>query len=526
MIKCACGADNRDNARFCSMCGNPLPPSSQLATGTLLRGGRYRVHSLVGKGGMGAVYRAEDLSLFGKYWALKEFTDTFTNPADRAQAIQQFEQEARLLVSLSHRNLPHVTDYFAENGRQYLVMEYVDGDTLTALLQTAKGSIPEAQVVDWTGQLCDVLEYLHGQKPKPVVFRDLKPSNIMLARSGEIKLIDFGIARLFDVTKRTDTLKMGTAGYAPPEQYAGHGQTDARSDIYALGATVHHLLTGRDPSMQPFIFPACRTLKANISPAMEGVVTRAVQLDPTQRFQTTRELRNALPGAGSPSAPAAKATAQPPAAAAPTVAAPALGVKLLGTGPTDVKLTDMTLTATFTAYCGQDRRETQWVVEGNGDRSCLECGRAVPVSGAGAHFKAWCSRCGQITLRAWSVSKQVCLGCGQGFTVGAFKQQMRAWCLSCKQQTDWLCSDKETVCLGCGRSFSVSQLKNLVSEYKSSNAITQRTWTVERGLEAFCSKCGCKTPWLVWQVRYSTGTSYYNWSNQSVRQCLWCGDQR
>ena len=167
---------------FCNMCGAALPLASRLSIGTVIHG-RYRVLSVLGQGGMGAVYLVEDQTLFGKRWALKEFADTFSNPVDRANAIKQFEQEARLLVSLTHVNLPHVADYFMEGGRQYLAMEYVDGDTLAVLLQASKGGLPESQVVDWAAQLCDVLEYLHNQKPKPIVFRDLKPANIMLTRA-------------------------------------------------------------------------------------------------------------------------------------------------------------------------------------------------------------------------------------------------------------------------------------------------------------------------------------------------------
>ena len=447
MIRCVCGTDNRDQARFCSRCGVVLPLAGRLPAGLLIRATRYRVVSILGQGGMGAVYLAEDQYLFGKRWALKEFVDTFSNPVDRANAIKQFEQEARILVSLSHTNLPHVADYFTEGGRQYLVMEYVDGDPLATLLQASKGGLSEAQVIDWAAQLCDVLAYLHSQKPQPIIFRDLKPANIMLARSGQIKLIDFGIARLFDATKRTDTLKMGTVGYAAPEQYAGHGQTDARSDIYALGATLHHLLTGRDPSMQPFIFPACRTLKSTVSPVLEAVVARAVQLDPAQRFQSVTELRQALPGmpakaGASALAPDATSAAAAVALTLPAAAAPAM---LDVVGPEQVKWTSMTTTQTFSAYCGADKQKTRWVIEGSGARSCLDCGRNMPVSGAGSHMEAWCNRCGCVTTRAWSGDKCVCLGCGQTASVEQFGKQIKAWCLRCNRHTEWAVTAKRCV---------------------------------------------------------------------------------
>lgn len=521
MIRCVCGTDNRDKARFCSMCGAALPLAGRLPAGTLVHAARYRVVSILGQGGMGAVYLTEDQSLFGKRWALKEFVDTFTNPADRANAIKQFDQEARILVSLSHANLPHVADYFTEGGRQYLVMEYVDGDPLATLLQASKGGLSEAQVIGWAAQLCDVLEYLHGQKPQPVIFRDLKPANIMLAHNGQIKLIDFGIARLFDVAKRTDTLKMGTVGYAPPEQYAGHGQTDARSDIYALGAALHHLLTGRDPSTQPFIFPACRTLKSTVSPVMEAVLARAVQLDPAQRFQSAAELRQALLGTSMKGGAPAPSPAATSAAAAPTVPAAAPAI-LDVVGPEQVKWASMKTTQTFSAYCGADKQKTQWVIEGSGARSCLDCGRNVPLAGAGSHMEAWCKRCGRVTTHAWSGNKCACLGCGQTADLEQFEKQVKAWCVRCNHQTEWAVTSKRCACLGCSSTLSVIELKPLVGEY-SSNTSSNRTWEYGGAVAGFCPKCGGKTPWLMWQVRYYTGSSF---SSQAVRRCAWCGAER
>ena len=473
---------------------------------------------------MGAVYLVEDQTLFGKRWALKEFADTFTNPADRANAIKQFEQEARLLVSLTHVNLPHVADYFMEGGRQYLAMEYVDGDTLAVLLQASKGGLPESQVVDWAAQLCDVLEYLHNQKPKPIVFRDLKPANIMLTRAGQIKLIDFGIARLFDVAKRTDTLKMGTVGYAPPEQYAGHGQTDPRSDIYALGVTLHHLLTDRDPSTQPFVFPPCRQLKAVITPSVEAVVARAVELDPARRFQSAVELRKSLPGLPVQSAATigGQASSQASASSAPTVPAVQISSTQMVVGPEDVKWTAMTLLKTFAAYCGQDRRETEWVIEGKGSRSCLECGRNVPLVGSGKHMQAWCSHCGRVTTHAWGGDKCACLGCGRVDALTDFRKQMRAPCSRCGRQTEWACGQKEVVCRGCGAALSVSTVKGLPDE--NSSYMDRRIWQIEGGIGGFCSKCGCKTPWLSWQVTYAP-----SWDRSicvPIRRCLWCGTER
>jgi hypothetical protein len=244
---------------------------------------------------MGAVYLAQHI-LLNSYVAVKEMLDLHTDPVLRSRAVQQFQQEARLLFHLQHVNLPRVSDFFTEGGRWYLVLEYVDGETLGDLLLRRGAPFAEGQIIDWASQLCDVLGYLHGLQP-PVVFRDLKPANVMLAKNGRLKLIDFGIARFFNPMKAADTVSMGTTGYAPPEQYAGsRQQSDARSDIYALGATLYHLATGRDPSQAPFTFQQYRprTLNPALSSHLENVILRAVENDPARRFQSANEMRTAL----------------------------------------------------------------------------------------------------------------------------------------------------------------------------------------------------------------------------------------
>ena len=187
--------------------------------------------------------------------------------------------------------------HFTESNRYYLVMDFVEGEDLQTLIERQRGpGLPEAQVLDWAVQLCDILSYLHNQHP-PIIFRDLKPANIMLTPSGRVKLVDFGIARLFQATKGTDTVRMGTIGYAAPEQFGGRGQTDARSDIYALGATLYHLLTGRDPSGEPpFQFPPVSALRRDISAYVDLAVAKALAYDRSQRFQTAAEMKQALSG--------------------------------------------------------------------------------------------------------------------------------------------------------------------------------------------------------------------------------------
>jgi serine/threonine protein kinase len=291
-----CGFDgNRDTAQFCAECGQALSVQALLSVGSVLHE-RYRVVRVLGKGGMGAVYLVEDTKLYGKLWAMKELLERFVEAGDRAEAVAQFQQEAKLLVGLRHPNLPQIVDAFEQDGRHYLVMEYVEGQTLEEMLeQSPTGVFTEEQVLEWTGQICDVLNYLHAHDP-PVIFRDLKPANIMITPEGRVKLIDFGVARLFDPSKGTDTLKMGTVGYAPPEQYAGQGQTTPRSDIYALGATLYELLTGDNPEAHPFVFTPVRAVNRRVSTQTSLTIDKAVQLDPNDRFPSALAMKTALRG--------------------------------------------------------------------------------------------------------------------------------------------------------------------------------------------------------------------------------------
>jgi serine/threonine-protein kinase len=255
---------------------------------------RYRIVQALGGGGMGQVYLAHDTRLADKPCAVKELApDPHATPQEQEQAADQFRREAAILAHLNHPNLPNVYDHFQERECFYLVMDYVKGENLSDRLIQSPDGLPQETVVEWAIQLCDVLDYLHSQMP-PVIFRDMKPDNVMITPEETVKLIDFGVARLFDPTKRTDTLKMGTAGYAPPEQYAGQGQTTARSDIYALGATLHELLTGTDPTTHPFVFTPPRVLNPSISPSLSEVVMRAVNLDPADRFPSARVMKEAL----------------------------------------------------------------------------------------------------------------------------------------------------------------------------------------------------------------------------------------
>lgn len=324
-----CGHVNQAQARFCGQCGGGLavapraPTAALLSNGSVIQG-RYQVLGLLGQGGMGGVYEVSDLRLGGRRMALKVLSDAaLVDSAAKAQAAGLFRQEAELLGRLDHPNIPKVTDFFVETGRFCLVMERVEGVTLAELLARQGRVCTEAEVRGWADQLCTVLAYLHGQTPA-VVFRDLKPGNIMLATDGRIKLIDFGIARLFKPGKAGDTSVIGTPGFAAPEQY-GLGQTDARSDIYSLGVVLHHLLTGHDPLYTPFNLPPVSQLNPGVSVELAQIIGVMTRADPAQRYQSIGQVQAALHGRGT-----AKAMPGPqPAAANRTWLWVALGLLLL-----------------------------------------------------------------------------------------------------------------------------------------------------------------------------------------------------
>lgn len=214
-------------------------------------------------------------------------------PRELRSATIKFHEEAQILACLDHLNLPAVSDCFGHGGSYFLVMEFVEGLTLHELLRERGAPLQHKEVCWCAAQLCDVLAYLHSQNP-PVIFRDMKPGNVMLqSGSGLLKLIDFGIARLFKPGQARDTVLLGTPGYAAPEQY-GSLQTDQRADIYALGVTLHVLLTDYDATQTPFQLPPLQILRPDASTQMAFVITRATQLDPRARFQTVEEMRLAL----------------------------------------------------------------------------------------------------------------------------------------------------------------------------------------------------------------------------------------
>jgi serine/threonine protein kinase len=220
---------------------------------TKLLQARYRLIAQIGEGGFGAVYKGEDLRLGNRLVAIKEMKPSGLKPLELKEATDAFQREAMLLTGLKHHSLPVIHDQFTEDGQWYLVMDFIQGRTLESYLAKApKGRLPVREAFNIALQLCNVLDYLHSQQP-PIIFRDLKPSNIMLTPEGQVYLIDFGIARHFKPGQSKDTVAFGTTGYAAPEQY-GKAQTTPRSDVYSLGAVMHHMLTGDDPANTPFKF--------------------------------------------------------------------------------------------------------------------------------------------------------------------------------------------------------------------------------------------------------------------------------
>ncbi len=255
---------------------------------------RYQILGVLGVGGMSAVYQARDLrfSNVTKLCAVKEMVNLAPDPQLRAAAVQNFEREANILATLSHAAIPKVYDYFSEHNRSYLVLEFVDGHDLEAHLSQQQGLLPSGEVLDWAIQLCDVLHYLHGYSP-PVVFRDMKPSNVMLDKRNQIRLVDFGIAKVFQAGQKGTMI--GTEGYSPPEQY--RGVADPRGDIYALGATLHHLLTKQDPRLEPPFSFHDRPIKNANPQAPDGlvaVISRALEYEPDKRWASIDEMKHAL----------------------------------------------------------------------------------------------------------------------------------------------------------------------------------------------------------------------------------------
>ncbi|MBS1953796.1 MAG: serine/threonine protein kinase [Cyanobacteria bacterium SZAS-4] len=248
---------------------------------------RYEVVSHLGQGGMGTVYMARDMRLANRNCVVKKLRDDFFREEDKQKALEFFKREADVLSPLKHPNIVSILDSFEEDENYYLVMEYVEGDNLHQMLNQRGEPFPEEQVLQWAVQIADVLHFLHSNEPK-VIYRDLKPSNVMIDTKDRVKLVDFGIARPY--AEDSDNTHVVSAGYSPPEQY--WGAADPRSDIYALGATMHFLLTGQEPLALQVCSP--KRINPKISDHTDEIVQRATAQDVWLRYQNAPEMQQEL----------------------------------------------------------------------------------------------------------------------------------------------------------------------------------------------------------------------------------------
>jgi eukaryotic-like serine/threonine-protein kinase len=272
------------------------PEGGSLKANTVLLG-RYRIQAVLGGGGMGTVYRGRDLNFpdVQKLVAVKEMLISSTDPAMRRTNLNNFKRESNILATLSHPAIPKIFEFFEQGERAYLVMEYINGSDLELLLNKTR-ELPAEKIVEWAIDLCDVLDYLHRNQPDPIIFRDMKPSNVMIDSLGKVRLIDFGIAKNFAPLEPGKKHTMiGTEGYSAPEQYKG--EVNPISDIYSLGATLHHVLTRKDPRLEPpFSFQerSITELNPKASKALADVVMKALHFDAKERWQSCSEMKAAL----------------------------------------------------------------------------------------------------------------------------------------------------------------------------------------------------------------------------------------
>lgn len=307
-----CGAIVRPDARFCTKCGVRLAAAGgfdetttrSLPVGTHLQGGRYQIIGQLGHGGMGAVYLAKDMELFGRLCVVKQMRPFFASQSERRKAEEDFKREAEVLARLNHPGhprIPEVYGYFVESVDQFLVMKYIEGESLERRLERLKGRLSEAEVVRCAQEVANALVYLHSRRPQPVIHRDIKPANIIVDPEDRVWLVDFGLARAAVssgarvMVAGGKTVAAGTPGYTPLEQW--QMRPAPKSDIYALGATMHHLLTAHDPRDRFTSFPELdlellrsfstfqplSEVRPDVSPALSSLVARCLDADPERR---------------------------------------------------------------------------------------------------------------------------------------------------------------------------------------------------------------------------------------------------
>lgn len=251
---------------------------------------KYEILKEIGRGGMSVVYLAMDKRL-NKQWAVKEIKKQ-VNDENNDVIVQDLLTEANLMKRLDHPALPRIVDIIDNGEIIYIIMDYIEGESLDRIVNK-EGAQSQEIVLDWAKQLCDVLSYLHRQNP-PIIYRDMKPSNVILKPEGKLKLIDFGIAREYKQCNNEDTKYLGTKGYAAPEQFGGMGQTDLRTDIYCLGVTLYHLVTGHNPTEYPYEIYPIRKWNPSLSPGFEKIIAKCTQMNPSDRYQSCDELMYAL----------------------------------------------------------------------------------------------------------------------------------------------------------------------------------------------------------------------------------------
>lgn len=251
---------------------------------------KYEILKLIGQGGMSKVYLAMDKRL-NKQWAIKEI-EKRAKDKNNEIVIQSAIAEANLIKQLDHPAIVRIVDIIENGDVIYIIEDYIEGETLSSVLET-QGAQPQELVIEWAMQICEALEYLHTRKP-PIIYRDMKPANVMIKPDGNIKVIDFGIAREYKDQSLADTVSLGTKGYAAPEQFGGKGQTDARTDVYCLGVTLYHLITGQNPCEPPYEIYPIRHWNPQLSAGLEAIIQKCTQLNPDDRYQSCAELLYAL----------------------------------------------------------------------------------------------------------------------------------------------------------------------------------------------------------------------------------------
>jgi WD40 repeat protein len=422
-----CGVANRAQAVFCVACGRRLhvPQGgtvSNTLTGLLTQqhtlNRRYRILSKIGTGGFGAVYRAADTQLGYRIVAIKEMSQSGLGTQELLKATEDFKREAHMLANLTHPHLPRIYEQFTDAGRWYLVMDFIDGQTLEELLsQVNGGRLPFERVLAIGIQLCNVLDYLHTRQP-PIIFRDLKPANVMLTSNQHVFLIDFGIARHFKPGQLKDTVAFGSPGYAAPEQY-GRVQTTPRSDIYSLGATLHQVLTGNDPSHTPFSFTLPQSNDQRVQ-ALGRLLMRMVDMDASKRPESMtivkQELQRIIANQAVSASGALKGAAQAPFHHAPTSS----GVNTASqTNPSQFSSVavvhpaqSQTLGTTLCVCCGHSTRVTSvaWSPDGTriasaGFDRTVQIWNAVggnSISPMGSHLLTYRGHTDRVLYVAWS----------------------------------------------------------------------------------------------------------------------------